>query len=102
MSGGGMSEGPFGEGRLTLRSARLDWVDVEGEIVVLDTERSVYLAPNQSGALLWRRLTDGTTHQDLVTALVEAFGITSERAEHDVEAFLVRLEALGLLAGRDG
>lgn len=99
MSGRGISEGPFGEGRLTLRSERLDWVDVEEEIVVLDTERSVYLAPNPSGALLWRMLIDGTNHQELVTALVEAFGITSERAEHDVEAFLDRLEALGLLAG---
>lgn len=98
MTGGGMSERPFGEGRhLTLRSDGLDWVDVEGEIVVLDTDRSIYLAPNPSGALLWRMLIDGTTHQEMVTALVTTFGVTSERAERDVDAFLDRLEDLGLL-----
>jgi hypothetical protein len=102
MNGGKISEGPSREGRPTLRSEGLDWVDVEGEIVVLDTERSVYLAPNESGALLWRMLIDGATHPELVTALVEAFGITLERAQHDVEGFLDRLEALGLLAGPDG
>ena len=94
-----MSERPFREGRLTLRADQLDWVDVDGEIVVLDTERSIYLAPNPSGAFLWRMLIDGATRQELVTALVTDFGITSERAEHDVDAFLDRLEGLGLLAG---
>ena len=90
------------DGRLTLRPESLDWVDVEGEIVVLDSERSIYLAPNPSGAVLWRMLTEGATQEDLVAALVEAFGITSDRAEHDVEVFVDRLQDLGLLAGRDG
>ena len=90
------------DGRLALRPDALDWVDVEGEIVVLDSERSVYLAPNPSGAVLWRMLTDGTTHEDLVAALVEAFEITPERAAHDVAVFVDRLKDLGLLAGLDG
>jgi hypothetical protein len=102
MSGSDSSSEPIGEERLTLRPEALEWVDVEEEIVVLDTERSVYLATNPSGALLWRMLTDGTTQQDLVAALVEAFEITPERAEHDVEVFVDRLKGLGLLAGRDG
>ena len=102
MSGSESSSEPTADGRLTLRPDSLDWVDVEGEIVVLDSERSVYLAPNSSGAVLWRMLTDGTTKQDLVAALVESFEITPERGEHDVEVFVGRLNELGLLAGRDG
>ena len=102
MSDVGSSEGRAGDERSTLRSEGLDWVDVEGEIVVLDTERSVYLAPNASGALLWRMLVSGATHSDLVTALIEAFEITSERAAQDVKAFLDQLESLGVLARRDG
>ena len=98
MSSGGPSE----ERRLALRSGQLDWVDVEGEIVVLDSERSVYLAPNPSGAFLWRMLIDGATRSALVTALVAAFEIEPERATHDVDSFLDRLKTLGLLAGPDG
>ena len=96
---GGASSEPIGDRRLTLRPDALDWVDVEGEIVVLDTERSVYLAPNTSGAVLWRLLTDGTTKQGLVDALVQTFGVTTEIAEHDVEVFVDRLKHLGLLGG---
>lgn len=91
------SESPSGDERLRLRPERLDWVDVEDEIVALDTERSVYLAPNPSGAVLWRMLIEGTTRQEMVTSLVSAFGITSDRAHQDVDAFVERLEALGLL-----
>jgi hypothetical protein len=86
---------------LSLRPDALDWVDSEGEIVVLDAERSVYLSLNASGATMWRMLAEGTTRYELIGVL-ENFAGTPDRAEQDVDAFLERLEGLGLLAGRDG
>lgn len=88
--------------QLSLRPEALDWVDVEGEIVVLDTERSVYLGLNPEGVALWRMLAMGTTQQELESGLVNTFGITPARAESDVEAFLGRLTELGLLVRHDG
>lgn len=99
MKGSSSPSVPNEEGRLNLRPEALDWVDVEGEIVVLDSERSVYLAPNTSGAVLWRLLINSTTRQEMVAALVGDFGISTERAELDVKVFVDRLKGLGLLAG---
>jgi coenzyme PQQ synthesis protein D (PqqD) len=76
-------------------------VDAEGEIVVLDTQRSIYLGLNREGVALWRMLAESTTQRALEAGLVEAFGITRERAEHDVAAFLARLTELGLLVRHD-
>ena len=95
-----MTEGqaiPSGE-RLKLRGEALDWVDVEGEIVVLDGERSIYLAPNDSGSVLWRRLIDGVTEEDLAAALSAEFEIPPEQAKRDVRVFVEQLKGLGLLA----
>lgn len=101
MSGQG-SSGTHPKGRLfSLRPKALEWVDVEDEIVVLDSERSLYLSPNSSGAELWRMLTKGATQQELVAHLVETFEITVDRAEPDVVVFLERLDELGLLEGPD-
>lgn len=101
MEDGELASEPMQE-QLNLRPEALDWVDVEEEVVVLDSDRSIYLATNPSGAVLWRRLIDGATRKDLAGALVESFGIPPERAAQDVETFVDQLNDLGLLADDDG
>ena len=75
----------------------LEWREVEGEIVALDLDDSVYLAANASGALLWRTLGEGTTRAELVAQLAEAYALPPAEAERDVTAFLARLDERGYL-----
>jgi hypothetical protein len=83
--------------RLRLRGEGVAWREIDGEIVALDAPTSTYLAANRTGALLWQALAKGATDEDLVSRLVETFGIDAETARADVERFLGELAARGLL-----
>ena len=52
---------------------------------------------NESGALLWQRLSEGADRAALIAALMEAYEVTAEQAQADVETFLAPLFATGLL-----
>ncbi len=61
-----------------------------------DSDASMY-ALTPSGALLWKRLADWTTPEDLVALVVEQYDVTAERAAGDVEEFLDQLRQLRAL-----
>ena len=82
---------------LRLRNEQLDWREVDGEIVALETRNSVYLSTNPSGMVLWRALAGGTTREALVTELADRYEIARERAGSDVDLFLAELDRHGLL-----
>jgi hypothetical protein len=73
------------------------WTDVDGEIVALDEEAAVYLAANETGALLWRALVEGASRESLAEALAREYGIPLERAQADTDAFLDALRDRALL-----
>lgn len=75
---------------------------VEGEVVVLDSGRSVYLTVNPSGAVMWQALIEGATREQLAKALRDGFAIDQEQAERDVDDFLGQLADLGLLEESGG
>jgi Coenzyme PQQ synthesis protein D (PqqD) len=82
---------------LRLRSDAVRWREIDREVVAVDLGRSDYISTNESGLLLWRRLAEGTTREQLVDELMSAFGIESERAADDVGRFLDELDARNLL-----
>jgi hypothetical protein len=82
---------------LHLRENLLEWREVDGEVIALEHERSVYLAANRSGTVLWRALNSGATEPQLAALLEEQYGLEPERARADVAAFLADLDARGLL-----
>jgi hypothetical protein len=82
---------------LQLRREDLPWQDLDGEIVALEPRASVYLTMNAAGALLWRRLAEGTNREELVDALVSAYGLPLADAERDVDQFVDQLRAQELL-----
>jgi hypothetical protein len=86
---------------LRLRADGVSWREVDGELVAVDVGSSTYLGANPSGTLLWQALAEGTTRDELVRMLVEAFGITDERAGTDVDTFLAMLSERGLLERGD-
>ncbi|MEA2704444.1 MAG: hypothetical protein QOD63_2389 [Actinomycetota bacterium] len=85
---------------LRVRDRGLAWRLVEGEVVVLDLDRSEYLAVNHSGAALWTMLADGTTRSQLAGHLVERYGLDVAQAAADVHGFVVTLEDRHLLDAR--
>jgi Coenzyme PQQ synthesis protein D (PqqD) len=83
---------------LTLKPDAVQWREIEGEIVALDTDAGVYFAGNRSAAVLWPMLARGCTRGELVDRLVEAFAIDRSHAGTDVDEFVDQLRARGLLA----
>lgn len=84
-------------GELRVRQGRLEWRELEGEVVIVDLATSRYLGVNPSGAVLWPLLLAGTTRDALVAALVARYGIDETRAGGDVDAFVAGLRERDLL-----
>lgn len=82
---------------LRLRTKELSWRKIDEEIVALDGRTSDYLAISGSGALLWPLLVDGATPEQLVSVLVDSYGIDESRAAADTDAFVCSLSEQGLL-----
>ena len=83
--------------RVKLRSDRLEWKVVDGEIVALDTEASNFLHVNQTGTLLWPAVAEGASLAQLESQLVQAFDVPPEQAAEDVAAFVASLREQDLL-----
>jgi hypothetical protein len=86
-----------GDGRLRLRDADVHWQELDGEVIALEARRSMYLAANPAGTILWRALAQGSTRERLAAELVAAFGIDRDRALADTDGFLAELRAQELL-----
>ena len=82
---------------MRLRSADLRWQAVEGDVLVLDLRKELYLEVNRSGTLLWELLARGTTRSELVDRLVREYDLAPERAVSDVDRLLEELSARDLL-----
>jgi hypothetical protein len=83
---------------LQLRTDDLDWRQIDDEIILLDAHEGTYLSTNGSGTLLWQAIASGATREQLVSALVDAYGIDERRATADTNEFIASLAAKGLLA----
>jgi len=81
-------------------SDRARLAELHGEAVVLHLATGRYFAANATGTALLRALTapDGATVEALVDGLVTTHGVDRPRAAADVDAWLTRLRAAGLLA----
>jgi hypothetical protein len=82
---------------LRLLGSRVDWREVDGELIALERSEAVYLAGNESATILWRALAGGTTDAALADLLVAKYGISQDVARADVEQFLAGLRSRGLL-----
>jgi Coenzyme PQQ synthesis protein D (PqqD) len=85
------------EERFKLRPDALEWREIEGEVVALDTRSSTYIAVNGSGATLWPALSGGATPTELAALLRDEFGIGAAQAASDVDSFLAALHHQDLL-----
>lgn len=82
---------------MRMRDEGIAWQELDGELVILDSQRSVYLTTNEAGAMLAKLLVEERSTDDLTSALVAAYGIDRSAARADVEAFVSQLETKRLL-----
>lgn len=80
-----------------IRPTGISWRLAGNEIVILDTQSSVYFGLGRAGALLWPYLLEGATAAQLAATLSAAMPADSERALADVHSFLAELDQAGLL-----
>ena len=52
---------------------------------------------SESGLLLWDRLQEDCTEEDLIRAILAEYEIDRDTAAADVRAFLAQMEAVGIL-----
>ena len=83
-----------------LKSGELEWRELDGELLILEAKQMLYLAGNPAATLLWRRLAQGATAEQLCEALMDAYGIEAAVASRDVEAFLAQARELQVLEER--
>ena len=55
------------------------------------------IALAESGALLYNRLKDGCSRDDLVVMLTEEYDVSAEEAGRDTDAFLDQMRSLNML-----
>lgn len=75
--------------------------EIAGRIVVLPVEDSMDLnlmiCLNGTGRFLWERLQTGASAQELKDALMEAYDVSREQAQADVDMFIEKLTENGFL-----
>jgi hypothetical protein len=83
--------------RIKLREGAAAWREVDGEIVLLGLETSMYLGVNGAGSKLWPMIVEGTTSAAMADRLVQEYGIDRSRADADVAAFIEACRTRSLL-----
>ena len=82
---------------MRLRTEGITWQEIDGELVILALQSSMYLTTNGSGAFLAKLLIEERTEQELATALAKEFDIADDVAAADTVDFLEQLADKKLL-----
>jgi len=90
-------DSPAHQEKLSLDARRVEWREVDGEIIALDLKASMYLAVSRTGAVAWTALAAGTTRAEILTRVLDRFRVAEEEAGRDLDNFLAELGDRGLL-----
>lgn len=71
-----------------------------GELVILNLETGQYHGLEQVGRLVWNRIQDGATVQELEQAVLAEYAVEPERCRQDLRALLEGLRKRGLVEFR--
>lgn len=71
--------------------------EVDGEILLLDTESNLVHQLNKTASLIWRKCQDGASTGEIAASLAENFDVEEDEARSDVERTIDRFTALRLI-----
>ncbi|SEB83608.1 Coenzyme PQQ synthesis protein D (PqqD) [Paramicrobacterium humi] len=83
---------------MKLRTDGVTWQEIDGELVILDMQTSVYLTANGAATVLAKMLVEERSFEELAEALTQHFGIDQAVAEADARNFIEQLREKSLLA----
>lgn len=76
--------------------------EVAGEHILIpvnEAAKKLYglITLNDSGLLLWNRLQEGCSQEELIQAMLDEYEVDRETAERDTEIFLQKMREIELL-----
>jgi hypothetical protein len=75
--------------------------ELDGSFALLNLETSEYFKLNETGAVIWKRMAEGATLTELVSAICKEFDVSDEECRADVTDLVVTLEKAKLVARAD-
>lgn len=71
----------------------------DGSAVLLHLESKYYYSLNDTGSFLWKLIEkqEGTTEQEMINELCDAYDVDKTKAKQDVEEFVRDLSEQGLI-----
>jgi len=73
------------------RNSEVRWTEMDGDTVVLDTERNAYFGLGGIGSRIWELLAEPITVEEISSSIQAEFDIDPKRCEEDVIHFLNEL-----------
>lgn len=70
---------------------------LDDEVVILDVPSGRYFSLNAVGVVVWDRLADEATIDDLVAAVTAEFEVDPDTARSDIDGLVASLTEAGLL-----
>jgi outer membrane protein assembly factor BamB len=71
---------------------------LEGEATIVDLDSGTYYALNESGSLIWDRLTSGWVLEGISAELRERYELSEDTADSDLQALVTELLERNLIA----
>jgi hypothetical protein len=68
--------------------------------VMLDADSGRVFVCNETGALIWKRLSEGLSIDAIAAEIAQKFNVEPDQANRDAQKFVAELQRQGLLAGR--
>lgn len=84
-------------GAVVQRSSNQVACDMGGEIVVLDLESGCYYGLDAVGARVWSLIEQPASLSAIRDAIMAEYEVDAESCEHDIQAFLDKMQAVGLV-----
>jgi predicted Rdx family selenoprotein len=76
------------------------WVSEHPEgSVMLDSDTGRVFVCNETGALIWKRLSEGLSIDAIAAEIAQTFNVEPEQASRDAQRFVAELQRQGLLVG---
>ena len=75
--------------------------EVEGELVILDSDAGRYYALDDVGLRVWELLVEHADLDRVVAVMLSEFDVDEATLRSDVDALVKQLEAAGLVVARD-
>ena len=80
------------------RNSRIESAPFENESILFNPETKQFVKLNRTTAIIWGRLDNGATADDIAAILCDSFkGIVPEQAKEDAGAALSEMLRLGLV-----